>query len=304
MVQPYADVRDPSFGKLLVGSAYLEKLWTGGRWLEGPAYFAAGRYLVFSDIPNNRMMRFDEADGSVSEFRKPSNNANGNTRDREGRLISCEHHARRVTRTEVDGSVTVIASHYEGKRLNSPNDVVVAADGAVWFTDPTYGIDADYEGERADSEIGASYVYRVDPETAAVEAVATDFVQPNGIAFAPDGSQLFVADTGVSHVTDGPRHIRRFSVDGKRVLGGEVFATCDAGVFDGFRFDEAGRLWSSAHDGVHCFNPSGELLGKIKVPEIVANVCFGTRHRIRLYICGTSSLYALYLKVRGASYPS
>ncbi|WP_306120177.1 MULTISPECIES: SMP-30/gluconolactonase/LRE family protein [unclassified Roseitalea] len=284
-------------------NTHLERLWTGGRWLEGPAWFGGGRYLIFSDIPNDRMMRFDETDGGVSVFREPANNANGNTRDAQGRLVTCEHLGRRVTRTEHDGTVTVIADSHQGRRLNSPNDVVVAADGAIWFTDPTYGIDMDYEGARAESEIGASHLYRVDPGTGAVKAAGTDFVKPNGLAFSADGTELFVADTGATHVDNGPRHIRRFSVDGDRLSGGDVFAECDNGLFDGFRIDVHGNVWTSAGDGVHCYAPDGALLGKIAVPEVVANVCFGGARRNRLFICGTTSLYATYVNVSGLPYP-
>jgi len=298
------EIIDKSFARFVLPTAYLDKLWTGARWAEGPAYFGGGRYLVFSDIPNERMMRYDETDGAVSVFRDPSNNANGNTRDREGRLVTCEHLTRRVTRTEHDGTVTVIADSYQGKRLNSPNDVVVHPDGGIWFTDPTYGIDMDYEGIRATSEIGASNVYRVDPASGAVEAVATDFVKPNGLAFTPDYEELVIVDTGATHVEDGPRHMRRFRVeDGRRLTGGEVLATCTVGLFDGFRFDEDGFIWTSAGDGVHCLTPSGELIGKIRIPEVVANVCWGTRKRNRLYICGTSSLYASFVRTRGMAYP-
>lgn len=303
MLLSHIEVIDKSFTPLVQGNTYMEKLWGEGRWCEGPAYFGQGRYLIFSDIPNNRMMRFDETDGSVSVFRSPSHNSNGNTRDREGRLVTCEHHGRRVSRTEHDGSYTVLADRFEGKRFNSPNDVVVHPDGGIWFTDPTYGIDADYEGERAQSEIGASHVYRIDPQSGVVEAVATDFVKPNGLAFSPDYEILYIADTGASHVEDGPRHIRRFRVEGgRRLSGGEVFATCTYGLFDGFRLDEHGNIFTSAGDGVHCLNPAGELIGKLKVPEVVANVCFGTRFRNRLYICGTSGLYATYLRTNGAPY--
>ncbi|MEM8852155.1 MAG: SMP-30/gluconolactonase/LRE family protein [Pseudomonadota bacterium] len=302
MYPDHCQVIEPAFKKLILPNAYLETLWTGARWAEGPAYFAAGRYLVFSDIPNNRMMRYDETDGSMSVFRQPSNNSNGNTRDREGRLVTCEHLGRRVSRTEHDGTITVLADRHDGKRLNSPNDVVVDPGGAIWFTDPTYGIDLDYEGNRAESEIGASHVYRIDPHSGAIEAVATDFVKPNGLAFSPDYSVLYVADTGATHVEDGPRHIRRFSVDGTRLSGGEVFAECDDGLFDGFRLDTHGNIWSSARDGVHCITPDGQLIGKILIPETVANVCFGTEKRIRLYICGTSSLYATYLNTQGVAY--
>jgi gluconolactonase len=298
-------VLDDRFLRLVFGNVHLEKLWTGCRWAEGPAYFPAGRYLVWSDIPNNRMMRFDETDGSVSVFRQPSNNTNGHTVDREGRLVSCEHQARCVSRTEHDGSRTVIASTFRSKRLNSPNDVVVKSDGSIWFTDPSYGIDSDYEGDAAPSEIGASNVYRVDPGSGECAAVATDFVQPNGLAFSPDERLLYVADTGATHVKDGPRHIRRFEVgrDGHSLSGGAVFATCSAGLFDGFRIDVHGNLWSSAGDGVHCYSPAGVLLGKINVPEVVANVCFGGPKRNRLYVCATTSLYAVYLNTAGARRP-
>jgi gluconolactonase len=300
-------VLDPRFRRLtLATNPRLELLWTGARWSEGPAYFAAGRYLVWSDIPNNRIMRWDETDGSVSVFRSPCHHTNGHTVDREGRLVSCEHQTRCVTRTEHDGSRTVLVDRIGGKRLNSPNDVVVKSDGTIWFSDPTYGIDTDYEGDAAPSELGASCVYRCDPATGACEAVTTDFVQPNGLAFSPDERLLYIADTGVSHVAGGPRHIRRFAVasDGRTLSGGEVFATCTAGLFDGFRLDVHGNLWTSAGDGVHCYAPDGALLGKIAVPEVVANVCFGGPKRNRLFICGTTSLYAIYLAVRGATRPA
>jgi gluconolactonase len=300
------DLHDERFRRVVHGNVHLEKLWTGSRWAEGPAWFAAGRYLVWSDIPNNRMLRFDETDGSVSVFRQPANNSNGHTVDREGRLVSCEHQARCVSRTEHDGSRTVLVSRYQGKRFNSPNDVVVKSDGSVWFSDPSYGIDSEYEGDAAPSEIGACHVYRFDPASGEVAVVATDFVQPNGLAFSPNESLLYVADTGVSHVTDGPHHIRRFEVgrDGKSLVGGAVFATCPIGVFDGFRIDKHGHLWSSAGDGVCCYHPDGTLLGKVRVPEVVANVCFGGAKRNRLFICGTTSLYSVYLNTQGAVRPA
>ncbi|AWM86601.1 SMP-30/gluconolactonase/LRE family protein [Microvirga sp. 17 mud 1-3] len=294
-------VFDERFRSLIIPTARLEKLAEGCRWAEGPAYFPAGRYLVWSDVPNDRMLRYDETTGHVGVFRHPSGYSNGNTVDREGRLVTCEHGTRRVTRTEHDGSITVIASHFDGKRLNSPNDVVVRSDGSFWFTDPAYGIDSDYEGHKAESEIGACHVYRVDPASGAVSLVADDFVRPNGLAFSPDETRLYVADTGATHEPDGPRHIRVFDVDeAGRLHNGRLFATCTEGLFDGFRLDDAGRIWTSAGDGVHCYDPDGTLLGKILFPEIVANVVFGGPKRNRLYVCATTSLYAIMLPVNGA----
>ena len=295
------DAIDPSFKDCLIGHARVERLWTGARWSEGPAWFAAGRYLVWSDIPNNRMLRYDECDGNVSVFRSPANNSNGNAVDRQGRLVTCEHHARRVTRTEHDGSVTAIADSFEGKRLNSPNDVVVKSDGSIWFTDPSYGILIDYEGARAESEIGACHVYRVGPD-GQITQVTDDYLKPNGLAFSPDESALFIADTGASHEPGGPAHIRRHSVhDDGTLSGGEVFADCTNGLFDGFRLDRDGRIWSSAADGVHCLSPDGQLIGKILIPEFVSNVCFGGPRLNRLFICGTTSLYSVFLAVNGIS---
>ncbi|HEV2604482.1 MAG TPA: SMP-30/gluconolactonase/LRE family protein [Microvirga sp.] len=296
-----AVVLDERFRRLFNSNARLEKLYEGCRWAEGPAYFPAGRYLVWSDIPNDRMMRYDETSGHVSVFRHPAGYSNGNTVDRQGRLVTCEHGNRRVTRTEFDGSITVIADRYQGKRLNSPNDVVVKSDGSIWFTDPAYGIDSDYEGHKSESEIGACNVYCVDPQSGEIRVVADDFVRPNGIAFSPDERRLYIVDTGATHQKDGPRHMRVFDVgEGGKLSGGEVFATCTAGLFDGFRCDTEGRIWTSAHDGVHCYHPDGTLIGRIQVPEVVANVCFGGPKRNRLYICGTTSLYALMGPVNGA----
>jgi gluconolactonase len=207
---------EPEFGHCLAGPERVQRLWSGARWSEGPAWFAAHGTLVWSDIPNNLMLRLDEANGTVGVFRTPSNHSNGNTVDREGRLVTCEHLTRRVTRTEHDGRITVLADRWQGKRLNSPNDVVVKSDGSVWFTDPSYGILSDYEGARAESEIGGCHVYRIDPATAAVDRVADDFVKPNGLAFSPDESMLYIADTGASHDADGPRHIRQFKAMGDR----------------------------------------------------------------------------------------
>ncbi|MBP1860059.1 SMP-30/gluconolactonase/LRE family protein [Rhizobium herbae] len=297
------EVLDPRFAGCFVGHARVERLWTGGRWLEGPAWFAPGRFLVWSDIPNNRMMRFDETSGAVSVFRQPSNNSNGNTVDNQGRLVTCEHLTRRVTRTDFDGTVEVIADRFEGKRFNSPNDVVVKSDGSIWFTDPSYGIMHDYEGDYGEEEIGGCHVYRVDPQSGDVTKVVDDFEKPNGLAFSPDERLLYVADTGASHLENGPRHIRRFSVsDEGRLSGGEVFATCMNGFFDGFRVDRTGRIWASAGDGVHCHDPDGTLIGKIRIPEIVSNLTFGDARRNRLFITATSSLYAVYLTANGSKF--
>jgi gluconolactonase len=293
------EIIDRRFARLVNGNARLDQLFAGCKWAEGPAWFGGGRYLIWSDIPNNRMMRYDETDGSVSVFRSPSNNSNGNTVDRRGRLLTCEHGGRRVSRTEHDGSVITIADRFEGKRLNSPNDVVVKSDGSIWFTDPTYGIDSDYEGNKAESEIGSSNVYRIDPQTGVVTAVITDMVKPNGLAFSLDESQLYVADTGRTHGEQNPAHIRVFDVKDNTIGASRVFADCTAGLFDGFRLDSEGRIWSSAADGVHCYDPDGTLLGKILVPEVVANCVFGGIKRNVLYICGTTSLYAMRLMVSG-----
>jgi gluconolactonase len=294
------EVLDPRFRALVFPNVHVERLHTGCRWAEGPAWFAAGRYLVWSDIPNDRMLRWDETDGSVSVFRQPSMNSNGHTVDTQGRLVSCEHRSRCVSRTEHDGTRTVLASHIEGKRLSSPNDVVVKSDGSIWFTDPSYGIDSDYEGDAAQGEIGAQRVYRIDPGNGAIGVVADDFVQPNGLAFSPDESLLYIVDTGATHQPDGPHHVRRFSVNADGTLGGgAVFAVCPVGLYDGLRVDGHGNLWLSAGDGVHCHAPDGSLLGKVRIPETVANLCFGGAKRNRMFICGTTSLYAVYLNTRG-----
>ena len=295
------EIIDPIFANCIISHAKIERLWCGGRWVEGPAYFPAGRYLIWSDIPNNRIMRWDETDGSVSVFRDPSNNANGHTVDQKGRLISCEHFSRRVSRTEFDGTLKVIADSYRGARLNSPNDVVVKSDGSIWFTDPTYGIIMEYEGCRAESQIGNCNVYRWDPETQKIEAMATDYIKPNGLAFSPDETALYITDTGGTHEPNGPQHMRRHMLDsdGKTLGRGEIFATSTAGYFDGFRIDTGNRIWTSAMDGVHCYDSAGSLIGKILIPEIVSNVCFGGLKRSRLFITATSSVYAVYLNVNG-----
>ena len=299
---PLYDIRDERFRGLIAGSARLEELYSGCRWAEGPVWFSDMNCLIWSDIPNERMMRW-VPDGGVSVFRSASNYVNGNTRDRQGRLVSCEHGGRRVTRTEADGRITVLADSYNGKRLNSPNDVVVKSDGSVWFTDPSYGIMSDYEGHKADEEQETRNVYRIDPQSGKVEAVATDFIQPNGLAFSPDEKQLYIADSGSSN-HEVPRHIRVFDViDGKTLANSRFFCTIDKGVPDGFRFDVSGNLWSSAADGVHCFAPDGTLLGKILIPQTVSNICFGGYKKNRLFITATQSVYSIYTTTNGAQYP-
>jgi gluconolactonase len=295
------EILDARFARLFASTATIHHLYDTCDWAEGPAYFPAGRYLVWSDVPNNRMLRFDETSETVSAFRQPSNHSNGNTVDRQGRLISCEQGTRRVTRTEHDGTITVLADHYRGKRFNSPNDVVVKSDGSIWFTDPTYGIDSDYEGNKAESEIGASNVYRIDPHSAEIAVVCDDFVKPNGLAFSPDESLLYVVDTGRTHGAQHPAHMRVFNADASgRLSGGRVFADSTQGLFDGFRLDTEGRIWTSAADGVHVYDPDGTLIGKILIPEVVANVCFGGAKRERLFICATTGLYSVRLGVNGA----
>jgi gluconolactonase len=294
------------------GTMAVERVATGMRWAEGPVYFPAGRYVLFSDIPNNRIMRFSEDDGHLSEYRRPSMNSNGNTIDREGRLITCEHSGRRVTRTELDGTITIIADKYNGKKLNSPNDAVVASDGSIWFTDPVYGIGGYYEGVKAEPEQEKHNVYRVDPKSGDIKVVVDDFVEPNGIAFSPDEKKLYVIDTGFTDGPDNPSHIRVFDLDvgAGKVSNGKVFAEMPKpSITDGMRCDTDGRIWCSVgwgdpnEDGVRCYTPDGDLLGKIHIPETVANLCFGGQQRNRLYICGSTSLYAVYTSVQGAMKP-
>ncbi len=297
------EVVDERFRFMIQGNAWVEKLHGGMLWAEGPVWFADGQYLLWSDIPNNVILQY--ADGlGVRVWRHPSHNTNGHTRDREGRLISCEHGGRRVSRTEHDGSYTVLVDRYKGKRLNSPNDVVVKSDGTIWFTDPPYGILSDYEGKKTRSAIGANYVYRFDPKAKGLTVVADDFDKPNGIAFSPDEKKLYIADTGGSHDPGGAHHIRVFDViGGPKLARGRVFAEISPGLADGFRLDTDGNVWTSAGDGVHCFSPRGELLGKVLVPEVVSNVCFGGPKRNRLFITATTSLYAAYVCQVGAQRP-
>ncbi|MDQ7810638.1 SMP-30/gluconolactonase/LRE family protein [Amycolatopsis sp. A133] len=291
------EVLDERF-KRVNGDEWMQRLHTGCRWTEGPAYFPAGRYLVFSDIPNDRTLRWDETTGQVGVFRQPSNYANGHTVDRRGRLISCEQGLRRVTRTEPDGSITVLASEYRGKRLNSPNDVVEHSDGSIWFTDPSYGIDSDYEGYRAESEIGACHVYRVAPD-GSVTIAADDFSRPNGLAFSADESRLYIADT-----RQDPSHLRVFEVgENGKLTGGDIFATSDSGGFDGVRVDSENQVWAAAHDGLHCFATDGTRIGKLRMPEICSNFTFGGARGNELFITASSSLYTLRVTVNGARYP-
>jgi gluconolactonase len=290
---------DSRFAHLIQPSAALERLWTGGRWTEGPVWCGDGQYVLFSDIPNDRMLQWVEGLGTRA-FRAPSNYSNGNTRDREGRLVTCEHSRRLVSRTEPDGRITVLVDRYEGKRLNSPNDVTVKSDGTIWFTDPPYGILSDYEGHKGESEIGACNVYRLDPASGALSVVMGDFVRPNGISFSPDEKTLYISDTSITHDPGGNHHIRAFDViDGKRLANARVFAVVTPGFADGFRCDTQGNVWTSAGDGVHCYAPDRTLLGKILVPEHVSNLCFGGLKRNRLFITATTSLYSVFVAANG-----
>ena len=295
------EILTEEFNSCLTGHGRVERLWTGARWVEGPVWFPAGRFLLFSDIPNNRMLRWDETNGLVSEFRNPSSFSNGNTRDLQGRLITCQHLSRSVTRTEHSGEVVSLASHFDGKRLNSPNDVVVKSDGSIWFTDPDYGIMSDYEGRKSPREQSSCNVFRIDQKTGNVDLITNQMVKPNGLCFNKIESKLYVSDTGGSHVEGGPRNIYSFDLTGDTVASAspELFAECSNGLFDGFRIDSEDRIWTSAADGVHCYNSVGVLIGKIKIPEIVSNVCFGGERLNRLFIMGTTSLYSAYLAVNG-----
>ena len=296
----FFEAHDPVFETYVLGNAPVKQIATGFDWVEGPVWFGDANCLLFSDIPNNRIMRWTPELG-VSVYRAPSNFANGHTRDLQGRLISCEHGTRRVTRTLHDGTIEVVASHVGGKRLNSPNDVIVASDGAVWFTDPHYGIMTNYEGFAAEQELPCR-VYRVDPDSGEVAPMSDSMNCPNGLAFSPDESMLYVADTG-RMFSDDPQHIRRFRVTSTGLEDEGVFHQIAPGASDGFRLDSDGNIWSSAADGVHCIAPDGRLLGKILVPELVSNVCFGGRAKHRLFITATTSVYAISLNRVGVQRP-
>ncbi|MEM7022865.1 MAG: SMP-30/gluconolactonase/LRE family protein [Pseudomonadota bacterium] len=297
------DIIDPRFRSFVMGNAPVERIATGFRWVEGPVWFGDAGCLLFSDIPNNRIMRWIDGSG-ITVYREPSNFSNGHTRDREGRLISCEHGGRRVTRTEHDGTVTVLADSYQDERLNSPNDVVVKSDGSIWFTDPHYGIMTDYEGHRASQDLPC-HVYRIDPQSGALEAVITDFDCPNGLCFSPDERRLYVAETGAMFDPEADPHIRAYDVgaDGRALSGGDVMHRVEPGVADGIRCDRDGNIWTSAGDGVHCLSPDGTLLGKIRIPETVSNVCFGGRAKARLFITATTSVYSVFLNRNGVQAP-
>ncbi len=300
---PAIEALDPRFEKYWIKLAAVEKLATGFRWAEGPVWFGDGRYLLWSDIPNNRIMKWEEETGAVSVFRKPSNFANGHTRDRQGRLVTCEHGERRVTRTEYDGSITVLMDRHEGKRLNSPNDVVVKSDGSIWFTDPPFGLMTNYEGHAAASEIG-QYVYRIDGHTGAATVVADDVLGPNGLCFSPDEKILYVVESRGAPT----RKILAYDVrEGGRLANKRVFIDAGpGGTPDGMRCDVDGNLWcgwgmgTAELDGVLVFAPDGAKIGRIALPERCANVCFGGLKRNRLFMASSQSLYALYVNTQGA----
>jgi gluconolactonase len=306
---PAVEIVDPRFAKYVVSSAAVERLYTGARWAEGPVWFADGRYLLFSDIPNNRMLRWLEETGEVSVFRAPSNYSNGNYRDRQGRLLTCEHDSRRVTRTEYDGTITALIDQFEGKKLNAPNDLTVHSDGAIWFSDPGYGILSNYEGHKAPFEL-PTRVYRLDPSTRRATLVASDMDRPNGLCFSPDEKKLYIVDSGRPKHAGAPVPIRVYDVeDGVRLKNGRLFVNMAPGTSDGIRCDVDGNLWSAAgwageaYNGVHIFAPDGALIGKIHLPETCANLCFGGARKNRLFMAASQSLYSLYVETQGAQFP-
>ena len=297
------EILDDRFRSYVLPNAPLVKLAEGFAWLEGPVWFADQDCLLVSDLPNDRIMRWTP-DGGISVFRKPSGFANGHTRDRQGRLIGCSHQQRCVTRTELDGRVTVLADRYAGKRLNSPNDVICRSDDTIWFSDPHYGINTDYEGGKQTPEWPPT-LYRLDPKDGSLQIMADDFEGPNGLAFSPDESLLYVSESGRQFATEPVQHIRVFDVldRGKLLSPGRIFHKIAPGFADGFRLDHDGNVWSSAADGVHCVAPDGTKLGVIKVPFTVSNLTFGGRNRSRLFICAFHTLFAIYTNQRGIEYP-
>ena len=297
------DIVDRRFARYLLHNAPLEPLATGFRWVEGVVWMADAQCLLFQDLPNDRTMRWTEGVG-VSVYRSPSNFANGQTRDRQGRLIACSHHGRCLYRTEHDGTITTLVDAHAGRRLNAPNDVVVKSDGSIWFSDPLYGIQNDFEGGIQVSEQPPA-LYRLDPVSGDLRVMASDFEGPNGLAFSPDESRLYVAETGDQTRDDPVQVIRVFDVspDGLSLSGGGAFHKVEPGYADGMKVDEDGNLWTSAGDGVHCIAPDGALLGRIFVPSKVATLCFGDRHRSRLFIGASQTLYSIFLNRRGVTFP-
>jgi len=296
------EIVDPRFRHYILGNASLEKLASGFRWIEGLVWMGDWNCLLFEDLPRNRIMRWSEAEG-VSIYREPSNYTNGQTRDRQGRLISCSHRGRCLYRTEHDGRVVTLVDRHDGRRLNAPNDVAVKSDGTIWFTDPLYGISNDYEGGRQKSEQPPA-LYRLDPASGDLRVAAADFEGPNGLAFSPDESRMYVAETGDQTTDDPKQFIRVFNVEANGTLvDGGIFAKIEPGYCDGMTVDEDGNVWSSAEDGVHCLSSDGELLGKILVPHRVSNLKFGGPSRDRLFIGGSQTLYSIFLNRRGLPFP-
>ena len=301
---PAIETLDERFDAYRIFSAAVERLYTGCRWAEGPVWFGDGRYLLWSDIPNNRILKWEEETGRVSVYRRPSDFGNGNTRDRQGRLVTCEHGGRRVTRTEIDGSVSVLADSWQGRRLNSPNDVVVKSDGSVWFTDPPFGILGNYEGHKAEPEVEQA-VYRLDGESGEATIVADDVLGPNGLCFSPDEGLLYVVES--RGVPNRKILVYEVSENGREISNKRVLIDAGpGGTPDGMRCDIDGNLWcgwgmgSEELDGVLIFAPDGAKIGRIALPERCANVCFGGRKRNRLFMAASQSLYALYVNTQGA----